>query len=65
LNFERNPCLATLFNTNDPGETLLKLESEFNTSIDPKATLLFLDEIQAAPEIIAKLGWFKEDIKKP
>jgi uncharacterized protein len=63
LNFERNPSLAALFNTNDPGETLLNLESEFNTPIDPKATLLFLDEIQAAPEIFAKLRWFKEDIK--
>ncbi|MDZ7667013.1 MAG: AAA family ATPase [Desulfotignum sp.] len=63
LNFERNPSLAALFNTNDPGETLLNLESEFNTPIDPKTTLLFLDEIQAAPEVFAKLRWFKEDIK--
>ncbi|HSL62616.1 MAG TPA: AAA family ATPase, partial [Desulfotignum sp.] len=63
LNFERNPSLADLFNTNDPRETLLNLESEFNTLIDPKNMLIFLDEIQAAPEIFAKLRWFKEDIQ--
>ncbi|MCF8125083.1 MAG: ATP-binding protein [Desulfotignum sp.] len=63
LNFERNPSLADLFNTNDPRETLLNLESEFNTPIHPKTTLVFLDEIQAAPEIFAKLRWFKEDVE--
>ena len=30
-------------------------------SIDPQSCLLFLDEIQAAPELLAKLRWFAED----
>ncbi|MBC2704800.1 AAA family ATPase [Desulfobacula sp.] len=62
LNFERNPALADLFTSNNPKEILKNLEIEFETLIDPDASLLFLDEIQAAPEIFARLRWFKEDL---
>lgn len=34
----------------------------FNQSIDPHESLLFLDEIQAVPELFAKLRWFAEDL---
>jgi len=61
LNFERNPTFADLFTSNNPKEILKNLESEFETSIDPDSSLLFLDEIQAAPEMFARLRWFKED----
>jgi predicted AAA+ superfamily ATPase len=61
LNFERNPTFADLFTSNNPKEILKNLESEFETSIDPDSSLLFLDEIQAAPEMFARLSWFKED----
>jgi len=63
LNFERNPTLADLFTSNNPKEILKNLESEFETSIDPDSSLLFLDEIQAAPEMFARLRWFKEDLE--
>ena len=63
LNFERNPTLADLFTSNNPKEILKNLESEFETSIDPDSSLLFLDEIQAVPEMFARLRWFKEDIE--
>ncbi|MBU2431922.1 MAG: DUF4143 domain-containing protein, partial [Proteobacteria bacterium] len=41
---------------------LLNIESELETSINPETSLLFLDEIQAAPELFAKLRWFKEEL---
>lgn len=62
FNFERIPKLASLFEQNDPQRTLQKIEAHLRTSIEPSKTLLFLDEIQAAPELIAKLRWFAEEM---
>lgn len=62
INFEKNPQLVHLFNSNDPQRILLNLSSLRDEPIDPHSSLLFLDEIQAAPEILAKLRWFAEDL---
>ena len=62
LNFERSPNLFDLFSDNDPQKTVKNLASEFETAISPESTLLFLDEIQATPALLAKLRWFKEDL---
>lgn len=62
INLEKQPSLASLFSDNDPRQILLNLEATFNKSIDPKNYLLFIDEIQAAPELLAKLRWFAEDM---
>lgn len=62
LNFERNPNLISLFKDNEPAKLLIQLETFFNKNIDPKRILLFLDEIQAAPEILTKLRWFAEEM---
>lgn len=62
LNFEKNPRLVTLFSSNEPNEIVERLSVSLNVSIDPKKSLLFLDEIQAAPELFAKLRWFAEDL---
>lgn len=62
INFEKNPELFSLFKSNDPKQILLNLSSIFNLSIDTKNCLLFLDEIQAVPELLAKLRWFAEDL---
>lgn len=62
INFEKNPRLISLFESNDPHQTLINLSAHFNQLIDPKKSLLFLDEVQAAPEILAKLRWFAEDM---
>jgi len=62
LNFEKHPERGDLFASNDPKVILKQLEAELARSIHPEATLLFLDEIQARPELIAKLRWFKEDM---
>jgi len=63
LNFERLPSLADLFSENDPAEILKNIEAELATTIKPDSSLLFLDEIQAAPQLFSKLRWFKEDMQ--
>jgi len=62
LNFERLPGLADLFSENDPAKILKNIEAELATSIEPDSSLLFLDEIQAAPQLFSKLRWFREDM---
>lgn len=60
LNFERQRDLAIHFASNDPKIILLHLESALNQTIIPNQAILFLDEIQAAPELLTKLRWFYE-----
>jgi len=62
LNFERDPKLISLFKDNDPSKFLLQLTAFFNKPINPTESLLFLDEIQAVPELLAKLRWFAEEM---
>ncbi|MGD8442001.1 MAG: AAA family ATPase [Desulfobacterales bacterium] len=62
LNFERLPGLADLFSENDPTEILRNIEAEFGTSLELNSSLIFLDEIQAAPQLFSKLRWFREDL---
>lgn len=62
VNFEKTPLLAKCFATNEPKEILLSLGTTLGEEIDPKGALLFLDEIQAYPELLAKLRWFAEDM---
>jgi len=62
LNFEKRLAWRDLFTSNDPKEIIINLESELNITIDPENSLLFLDEIQAAPELLSKLRWFFEDM---
>lgn len=64
LNFEKQPSYATLFTSNDVQEILLTLSTLSNQKIDPENSLLFLDEIQAAPHLLSKLRWFAEDLPK-
>lgn len=62
LNFERQPELFSLFESNDPTQILLQIEAYFKKRIQPPTALLFLDEIQAKPELLAKLRWFAEEM---
>ena len=64
LNLERFPNLADLFSENNPEEILKNIEAELGTTINPASSLLFLDEIQATPELFSKLRWFKEDMEQ-
>lgn len=61
INFEKTPQVSSLFTSNDPHQILNSLGVFLNQRIDVSECLLFLDEIQAAPEILAKLRWFYED----
>ena len=60
INFEMSPELAALFEPNDPHAIVRRIEEVLGLSIDPANTILFLDEIQAKPELFAKLRWFYE-----
>ena len=60
FNFEDRKQDASLFRTNDPHVTLREIGASRNTTINSQRSLLFLDEIQAAPELLAKLCWFAE-----
>lgn len=62
LNFEKEPRLAELFIPNNPAQILLNLEAHYGQAIDPQNSLLFLDEIQASPDLLAKLRWFYEEL---
>jgi len=62
LNFKRSPKVADYFASNDPEEILRHLEAELNIRCDRKNSILFLDEIQAKPDILASLRWFGEDM---
>ncbi len=62
LNFEKNPEYKSLFVSNDVKKIVLLLEALQSKAIDPRASLLFLDEIQVVPELLAKLRWFAEDL---
>jgi hypothetical protein len=61
LNFEKKPQLISLFSSNNPQEIILNLTAIYGP-IEPAKSILFLDEIQAAPELFAKLRWFAEDM---
>lgn len=62
INFEKRPQLADLFHSNDPKKILFNLSSEFQQAYTAENSILFLDEIQAAPILFARLRWFAEDL---
>jgi len=62
INFEQTPDVASLFKSKHPKRIIPLLESKLNLSIVPGKTLLFLDEIQAAPDVFAVLRYFCEQM---
>lgn len=61
LNFEKTPELADFFTDKDPKQIMQKLAVYAKRPLDPDTTLLFLDEIQAAPQILEILRYFYEE----
>ena len=62
-NFEENPQLKKIFETNlNPNELLPKLSIALNCDIIPNDTLLFLDEIQMCPNALTSLRYFYEKL---
>lgn len=64
LNFERDPLLVDAFASNDPKHIIQELELVTSRRIETGSVLLFLDEIQAAPQLLAKLRWFHEELPR-
>jgi predicted AAA+ superfamily ATPase len=62
LNFEKRPDLQTLFNSNNPIEIITNINAFTGKTIKPSESILFLDEIQVVPQLLAKLRWFAEDM---
>ena len=62
INFEQTPEMSELFISKQPERIIQLLELRLNFTIIPGRTLLFLDEIQAAPEVFAALRYFYEQM---
>ena len=62
INFDETPNKASLFQGDDVRETLRLIEVDLNVKVDPGNCLLFLDEIQVFPELLAKLRYFFEKL---
>jgi len=61
INFEQEPDIALLFSSNKPHKIIELLELQFNVPISNGKTLIFLDEVQAAPEVLGSLRYFYEE----
>ncbi len=61
LNFERNPEYLDAFASKDPVQIQTTLQLLTGKKITAGSTLLFLDEIQAAPQALAALRYFYEE----
>jgi predicted AAA+ superfamily ATPase len=62
LNLERRPELADHFLAADPRRAISDLEADLGIALDVDRDILFLDEIQATPHLLAFLRWFREDM---
>jgi predicted AAA+ superfamily ATPase len=60
VNFEVDIWAKDLFDQKDPAAIVAFLEAKYNQAIVKGKTLLFLDEIQAAPQALAALRYFYE-----
>lgn len=60
INFEETPEAGGLFSDRSPARIIPRLELLTGIRVEPGRTLLFLDEIQAAPEVLACLRFFHE-----
>ncbi len=61
INLEREPDAVHLFRKDSIQKTLELLSLQYRQKIEPQKTLLFLDEIQAAPDAIPLLRYFHEE----
>lgn len=61
LNLEKDPALLKLISPPDPKTRRRLLEAHFGRPLDENS-LLFLDEIQAAPEAFSRLRYLHEDM---
>jgi predicted AAA+ superfamily ATPase len=60
LNFEKNPELSDFFSEKDP-KKIMQLLATYAKRPLSESTLLFLDEVQAAPQVLENLRYFYEE----
>ena len=63
INFERNPEFREAFASNNPREITAILGLLTGSQIEAGKTILFFDEIQAAPEALPSLRYFYEEMQ--
>jgi len=61
INFDKNPEKADLFSAGNIDRTLELIEIDSGASLVVGNTLLFLDEIQSAPDVLPVLRYFYEE----
>ena len=61
INFDKNPEKVELFKSREVDKIIELLQVDSDTCISPGKTLLFFDEIQAAPGILPLLRYFYEE----
>ena len=62
FNFDEFPEKASLFKSGDVNRILPLIEADSGVKIVPGRTLIFFDEIQAAPDILPLLRYFYEKV---
>ena len=62
INFEKMSEYLSCFETLEPASIINQIQLISKQKITPGKSLLFLDEIQAVPELFAKLRWLAEDM---
>jgi len=62
VNLERRPELADHFAGNAARRAIADLGIDLGVQIRPESALLFLDEIQATPQMLGALRWLGEDV---
>lgn len=62
IDFEKMPDMNLLFKSKSPDIIISLIETKFDTDIRIGKTLLFLDEIQAAPDVFAAIRYFYEEM---
>ena len=61
LNAEQDPGLRKIFSSNNPGLIINELSALFSIPIIENEILIFIDEVQTAPEVLAALRYFYEE----
>lgn len=62
VDFERDPGAASLFDAASPFDNLQAIEAYLGKRVRPNESLLFLDEVQAAPRVLSRLRYFFEEM---
>jgi len=62
VNFEKQPQLASCFQSLDPRDIVRELELHLGFRIEPGHSLLFFDEIQDCPEALKSMRYFAEEM---